>query len=535
MSVAEITAASILRDHVTLEVESIDRMYLNAYVPRLQMVGSVVHFFREHRGETMATGKRMSDMTVAFRREVDQFADRNDIPVVHFQKKQKKDAVMAERLRRFDRPEGVVFIGVAQEKTRCMRTEQRKAKSGRSYPWIVEGTAMVNHYYFYCLDQDFGPFFLKFCTYFPYNAKLCINGHEYLKRQLEKAGIGYEALDNGVRECDDPVTLQQISDQLSDEKIERFFRKWLGRLPHPFTEADQKAGYRYELSIWQAEFSLTQVFDRPVHGRLLFEEVIRENLDLGRPDHIQLLFGRRIPRRTPASFRTRVITDGVIPSLHVHYKRTHVKQYFKEGRALRTETTINETRDFDIGRSLPNLPELRKIGFAANRRLLDVERISHDCTIGQEALEQLSRPIQIRDQRVPSLPFHNTRVQALFSILSLFIFQAAGSFRAKEFRSLLAPLLGLDPTQLTPGRVSYDLRRLRLRGLIERIPRTSRYRVTSAGLRLALFSSRVYSRILRTGLSTLDPSRAPDAPLAKAVVQLEKRIDSLFSSAKLAA
>lgn len=535
MSVTAITAASILRKHVILEVESIDRMYLNAYVPHLQMVGSVVHFFRGHRGEPMATGKRMSDMTVAFRREVDQFVDRNDIPVVHFKKKQKKDAVMAERLRRFDRPEGVVFIGVAQEKARCMRTEQRKARDGRSYPWIVEGTAMVNHYYFYCLDQDFGPFFLKFCTYFPYGAKLCINGHEYLKRQLQKAGIGYEALDNGIRQCDDPVTLQQISDQLSDEQIERFFRKWLDRLPHPFTEVDQNAGYRYELSIWQAEFSLTQVFDRPVHGRLFFEEVIRENLDLGRPDHVQLLFNRRIPRRTSAAFRTRVITDGVIPSIHVHYKRTHVKQYFKEGRALRTETTINETRDFDVGRSLHNLPGLRKIGFAANRRLLDVERISHDCTIGQEALEQLSRPIQVRDQRVPSLPFHNTRVQALFSILSLFVFQAAGSFRAKEFRSLLAPLLGLDPTQLTPGRVSYDLRRLRLRGLIERIPRTSRYRVTPTGLRLALFFSRVYSRVLRTGLSTLDPSRAPHAPLAKAVVQLEKKIDSLFSTARLAA
>lgn len=224
MSVTGITAGAVLRDHVTLEVESIDRMYLNAYVPRLQMVGGVVHFFREHRGESMATGKRMSEITVAFREEVDRFVDRNDIPVVHFEKKQKKDEVMAERLRRFERPEGVMFVGVAQEKTRCMRTIQRKASSGRSYPWIVEGTAMVNHYYFYALDEDFGPFFLKFCTYFPYNAKLCINGHEYLKHQLQKRGIAYEALDNGIRQCDDPTTLQKISDELSAEKIDALFR-----------------------------------------------------------------------------------------------------------------------------------------------------------------------------------------------------------------------------------------------------------------------------------------------------------------------
>lgn len=535
MSVAGITTAEVLRDHVTLEVESIDRMYLNVYVPRLQMVGSVVQFFREHRGESMATGKRMSDITVAFREEVDRFVDREDIPVVHFEKKQKKDTVMAERLRRFERPEGVIFLGVAQEKTRCMRTVQRKARSGRSYPWIVDGTAMVNHYYFYALDQDFGPFFLKFCTYFPYNAKLCINGHEYLKRQLQKRGIAYEALDNGIRQCDDPATLQEISEELSAEKIDAFFRKWLTRLPHPFTKSDQDAGYQYELSIWQAEFSLTQVFDRPLHGRIFFDEVIRENLDLGRPDQIQLLFNRRIPRRTRAAFRTRVITDGVTPSLHVHYKRTHLKQYFKEGRALRTETTINETRDFGVGRSLSNLPALRKIGFAANRRLLDVERISHDCTIGQEAFEQLGRPITVGEQRVPSLPFHNPRVQALFAILSLFVIQAAGDFRAKEFRSLLAPLLGLDPAQLTPGRVSYDLRRLRLRGLIERIPRTSRYRVTPLGLRTAIFCSRVYTRIIRPGLSTLDPVRSPTAPLGRAVARLQTTIDTLADSAKLAA
>lgn len=535
MSVLGITAGEVLRDHVTLEVESIDRMYMNAYVPRLQMVGSVVNFFREHRGESMATGKRMSEITVAFRKEVDLFAERGDIPVVHFEKKQKKEAVMAERLRRFDRPEGVVFIGVAQEKTRCMRTEQRKAKDGRSYPWIVDGTAMVNHDYFYCLDQDFGPFFLKFCTYFPYNAKLCINGHEYLKHQIQKRGIGYEALDNGIRQCDDPATLQQISNELSAEKIDAFFRKWLKRLPHPFTAYDQAAGYEYELSIWQAEFSLTQVFDRPLHGRMFFEEVIRENIDLGRPDQIQLLFHRRIPRSTRAAFRTRVITQGVTPSLHVHYKKTHLKQYFKEGRALRTETTINETRDFDVGRSLPNLPALRKIGFAANRRLLDVERISHDCTIGQETFEQLGRPITVGEQRVPALPFHNSRAQALFAILSMFVIQAAGDFRAKEFRSLLAPLLGLDPAQLTPGRVSYDLRRLRLRGLIERISGTSRYRVTPLGLRIAIFCSRLYTRVIRPGLSTLDPSRSPTAALGKAVVQLQNTIDAVFDSAKLAA
>src|SRR5262250_3128917 len=259
-----------------------------------------------------------------------------------------------------------------------MRTERRRDKrTGATYPWIVQSTAMVNHYYFYCVDEDFGPFFLKFCSYFPYNAKLCINGHEYLKRQLAKWGVGFEALDNGIKSCADPALLQRLADGLSAEKIDRLLRKWLRRLPHPFPARDRAAGYRYQLSILQAEFSLTQVLDQPVTGRVFFEEVIRENLDIGRPTQVSLVFDRRLTRRTPGKFRTRVITDGVVPSLHIDYKKTRIKQYHKEGEALRTETTINNTRDFYIGKSLRNLPALRKIGFQPNRRLLETESITH--------------------------------------------------------------------------------------------------------------------------------------------------------------
>jgi hypothetical protein len=190
---------------------------------------------------------------------------------------------------------------------------------------------VVNQFYFYCLDGDFGPFFLKFSSYFPYNAKLCINGHEWAKRQAAKAGIAFTALDNGFADCADPAGLQRICDRLSPAKIDALLRKWLARLPHPFTPADRAAGYRYDLSILQAEFSLTQMLDRPVCGRNLFEHLIRENLDLGRPDQVSLIFNRRVinrPRRhTPGRFRTRVITEGVAPSLHVDYKHSKIKQY----------------------------------------------------------------------------------------------------------------------------------------------------------------------------------------------------------------
>ena len=160
-----------------------------------------------------------------------------------FRKGQRKDDVAAEQRKKFQKTEGVVFIGKAQEKTPVFRTERRRnEKTGATYPWLVRSTAMVNHFYVYCVDRDFGPFFLKFSTYFPYNAKLCLNGHEYAKQQLAQKGIGFEALDNGVLSCDDPKRLQAICDGLSAEKIDALLRKWLRLLPHPYERQGPQGG-----------------------------------------------------------------------------------------------------------------------------------------------------------------------------------------------------------------------------------------------------------------------------------------------------
>jgi hypothetical protein len=530
------SVAEVLRRHVLLEIEGIDRMYLNVYVPQLQRDRGVASFFRFHRGYPIASSALMDPISKAFVGSIETFARRGGIPLITFEKGQRKEDVAAEYRRRFRGEEGVVFIGKAQEKIKVFRTQRRvNPRTGESYPWLVRSTAMVNQYYLYAMDSDFGPFFLKFSSYFPYNAKLCLNGHEYLKRQLAKRGIAFEALDNGILSCQSLKAAQRICDELSAEKIDRLLRKWLKRLPHPFTANDRKAGYRYDISILQAEFSLTQILDSPVNGRIFFEQVIRENLDLGRPSQVQLIFNRRVTKKTPGRFRTRVITEGVIPSLHVDYKRSKIKQYHKEGRGLRTETTINDTRDFSIGRRLKNLPALRRIGFAANRRLLDVQKVSHDCTMGEAAFQKVTRPVELHGQRAAALRFDDPRVQALFQTLVLSCVIPKG-FSNRDLREPLARLLGQSPAQLRPGRMSYDLRRLRLHGLIRRIPKTHRYQLTSAGLRTTLFFSRAYSRLLRNGLASLAPTAPPEnSSLRRAFDKLENEISLWCQREKLVA
>lgn len=528
------SVAEILDGHVTLQIESIDRLYLNLFIPRLQWIMGIVMFLRRHLGNRIASSVLMKPISDRFVESIKRFASEARVPLIPFKKGQRKDDVTQQHLKSFKGEEGVLFIGVAQEQAKVHRTRRKQLPNGRSYPWLYAATAMVNYYYFYCVDRDFGPFFIKFCSYFPYNGKLCLNGNEYLKCQLRKRGVAFEPLDNGLLSCSNPRLAQRICDELSPEKVDALLRKWLRVLPHPFTAKDRKAGYRYDLSILQAEFSLTQVLDRPLHGRVFFEEVIRENLDLGRPDQVQLIFNRRVTRKTPGRFRTRVITEGVVPTLHVDYKRSRIKQYFKLLRALRTETTINNTRDFGIGKRLKNLPALRSIGFQANRRLLDVERISHDCHLAEEVFETVVQPIEIDGKRASALRFDDRRVQALFSLLAMFSFQPHG-FRRRDLLAPLAELQGLDPAQITAGRMTYDLRRLRLHGIIERLPRSHRYRLTSEGLRIALFFSRCYTRLLRPNLARILAIAEGEASRIYQVFnQLDQEIERVCQEALLA-
>jgi hypothetical protein len=541
------SAADVLAGHVLFEVEAIDRMYLNLYQPRLQHGAGIASFFVGHRGHRFASSALMAPMTRAFTASIEHFAAARGVELVRFSRGQRKDDVTAEYLRRAeldDRglvPAQVLYVGVAQEKQKVFRTiKRRNPVTGATYPWLVPATGVVNQYYFYCVDEDFGPVCVKLSGYFPYTGRLIINGNEYAKRQAARAGIGFVPLDNAFAAVDDVAAVQAICDGLDEGKITALAARLLAFLPYPFTAADTEAGYRYELSVLQAEFSVTQTLDAPVTGRIFFDQVIRDNLDLGRPDRVSLIFDRRIVARgrraTPGRFRTRVITDGVTPSLHIDYKNSKIKQYHKLGRALRTETTINDTHDFGVARGLSHLPELKEIGFTASRRLLQVQRISHDPADGAAALAALTQPVTSpAGTRTAGMPVTSPRVQALLAALCAFRLLPRG-FTSRDLRTHLAPLLGLQPGDMTSGQISYDLRRLRIHGLIQRIPGTFRYQITPAGTRQAAFLTRLTQRMLITGLAELtDPGPPAPSRLRTAARAYDQAIDDLAQRAGLAA
>lgn len=497
------TVADVLDKHVVFTVESLDRVVMSSIVPKLQIEKNATAFFVRHRGKMFV--REMPAMTRDFVKRIEQFADERGIPLVNFETKarERKEDTAAKYRAKNPIRDGVLFIGKAQEKARVPRlTKTRSNTSGRIIPWMTKRPAMVNHYYFYCVDDDFGPFFIKYCSYFPYNARLVVNGHEYCKRQLEKKGIDYQPLENGILSCTDPKRLQTICNGLTVAEFQALWNKWHARLPKPFTDEDRVAGHCYELFVQQAEFSRTQVFDRPLSGRLFFEQVLRDNLDLGRPNKLQLIFDKCIPRTTKTLFRTRLITEHVTPSLWLDYKTSSIKQYFKEGRALRTELTVNNPRDFGFGKALHNFAAMRQVAFAANRRLLHVQQLSHDPTCGEDEFRTLTESQTIQGQRVSGLRYGDNVVLAVMTALLMFRHQPQG-FRASTMRPLMARLLTRSASELSPGMMTYQLRRLRLRGLITRIPKSTRYEVTEAGYRSALFYVTSLSRVIRPSAEQL--------------------------------
>ena len=229
-----------------------------------------------------------------------------------------------------------------------------------------------------------------------------------------------------------------------------------------------------------------------------------------------------------------MITPEVTPSIHVDYKHSKIKQYHKLQTAIRTETTINDTRDFAIGKRLRNLPELRQVGFQANRRLLATQRLGHDPLAAAQVLHKVSDPVIVGETRVAGLRFGDPRSMALLSLLAVFRLSVRG-FTNRDLRAHLAPLLGLLPGAMTAGQATYDLRRLRIHGLIERIPHTNRYLPTEDGLRAAIVLTQTHERLLSPALASASDPAADFPRFHRALDNVQTVLDDYAKRQGLAA
>jgi hypothetical protein len=529
-----VTVNDVLDGHVQLDLDCLDRLYLHGYLAQLQVGGQVIQFLR-HRGYPVPSPACLQQIGDAFRRRVASFAEANQIPVVTLKAADRNIEVMQPYL---DTAAGtgrsqVAAIGVAQEMQRVLIARQRRTDPGKCPQFSFDKKdRRVTVYYFYLWDAGFGPAFIKICTYCPWPMKVWVNGHEWAKQQARKIGFAFTELSNGFASAEDPAMLQRICDALQPGTINVFFQRWLARLPLPLGTADQQAGYWWELSMAQVEVSRTIVFTQPRHARAFFEALVSDNLDLGRPDTIEIIFGRRIingqQRATRGTFKTKVITRGTDITINAFYRHSRIKQYLKDGRALRIETVINSPTDLRIGRRIACLGELQDAARAINTRLLHTERASQGCILANPVFERIAHPtVDAAGRRATAMRFGDSRVQALAGALCQTVCAVTGITN----RSLRALMTGLLGAPYSMAQASYDLARLRRNGLILRRPHANTYDLTPDGLAFAIFYTKVHDRVLAPLFATGQP-QAPSA-LRAALTAIEHHIDNRLGAARL--
>ena len=535
MAQRTVTVNELLDGHVLLDIECLDRIYLNAYVPILQSSGQVVAFMTQHLGKPIPSPALMEHIGTRFRKAVQSYASSNGIPWVRFGKDDRKVDVMLPHTgaQAATGRSGVAAVGVSQEFQRVWAAYQRDTKTAAPQYTFAKADRRVTCYYFYLWDEDFGPAFIKVCAYFPYPAKIWVNGHEWAKRQALKAGVGFTALSNGFASCEDPAALQEICDRLQPGTIEVFAQRWLHKIPMPLGPADRDAGYWWECSMRQVEVSRTLVFDAPRRARFFFEALIGDNLDIGRPANVEIIFARQVRRNTPGTFRTAIDRPAIGPDaggvvLNLFYKHSRIKQYLKDGRAMRIETVINGPRDIGCNARLPNLSDLQDKARAVNRRILENERAGQGTVLASPAFERIAHPSTDADgRRTPALRFGDPRVMALAGALCATLLAATGITN----KSLRALMTGLLHAPYTPGQTTYDLRRLRMTGLISRIEHTNRYVLTPDGVKMAIFYTKLHNRLLRPLMAASQPQAPPE--LRQALRVIDQHVNDYATRARM--
>jgi hypothetical protein len=526
-----VTVSQVLDGHTVLDIQCLDRLYLSAFVQKLQTPGGVVYFLAVHRKMPIASPALFDQMGARLRDGMDRRAQADHIPMLRFRKGQRKVDIARPYLRRAERSgrSQIAAIGVAQEFQVVWTAHKRDTDPAKPPQFtFTKQQRKVNAYYVYIWDVDFGGAFIKICSYFPYPIKVWVNGHEWVKRQATKAGLAFTELSNGFASCQDPQALQDICDRLGPGTIRVFFERWMSRLPLPLTAVDRQAGYWWDLTMRQVETSRTIVLDQPRHARAFFEALVADNLDLGRPENVEVIFGRQRGRKAGGVFKTAIDRHARSVTMNVFYKHSRVKQYLKDGRAMRVETVINDAYDIGCQRLLPNLDQLQARSRAINQRLLDTERVGQGTVLASPVFERIAQPTVTDDgSRAPALRFGDPRVQALAGALANMLY-AVTAITNRSLRALMTGLLGVPYSM---NQASYDLARLRRKGLITRVPGRNRYILTPDGLPFAVFYTKVHDRVLAPLLAADQPHAPPE--LRAALRTIDTAVHRRLADARL--
>jgi len=536
--------SELLGHHVQFSYSALDRIVLNGYIERLQRPENIVYFFHEVAGLACIEPAVLASRTERATVSGCGYAMDQDIPLLQAPKGARKEDLVRPYYRRLSEQEGVACILASMEQGRTFvsYTPRFPPRSGdANYRILSSCRKQFLHYYAYVFDPVMGPMSLRLATYLPFNITCYLNGHSFLAQELSRQGVRFRKDDNAFLAVAGLDALKAAAERLTPELLRERCDYWAARLAPSFNEREREAikpAYRY--SIAQIELATDVVFKRSAPLRALFQRAVDIGLLLGGAQRTTHLFGRRITRRYNGKLQTVLDRrDEGHPVLRSYYQTSFVKQYEKSDRLLRTETCVNSTYHLGIGRRLENLPQLVGRMAETNQRYLDLQAELLDSTVDTGYLAALAQPSLVGKRRVPGIKLQDDRVIRLLDAL-LHPGGLIADWTTRDVHTRILERHRLAETDYRLSQLRYDLSKLRAKGLVERIGKTRRYRLTPSGLKLGVLLVKARTRLLGPLLALAGATRDRPSPrnpsrVEAALRQLDTDLDNLCQTLGLSA
>jgi hypothetical protein len=508
------------RDSIVFGYSCFDRVILNGYIVpfmHTERAGTIVWFLRTRRHIEKLSRAAFAGISRDYHDWVREHALQTGVEIVVPAKGIRREDLLEPYFRQLGQRTGIATILKAREPE---RVAWYHAKTNR----IAVDRHHVDLYYFYLNDPQCGRMYIKICPYFPFNISVWLNGHNWLKCQLQKEDIAFQTRDNLFVECARPERLQELSDAFAPADIVPTVDGWLSRLLPFFSDSDRREGYRHQLYMAQMEYCHNLIFSKRAALDRLFDRLIDANRGLGHPDKLAAIFGRPYFRPDTRTGQTVLkTTETGLAVWSSSYKQTRIKQYVKDGVNLRTESSSTQLKDLSVGKHIDNLPKLREVMDGANDRCLSVQQDVLASYVDRGQLEQLRQPsVSPTGRRVPGLHIDDPRLMAVLQAMLCFAYLVGkGVFRTKDLLADVQRALG-NP-QYTLNQLRYDLSKLRGKGFVSRLARTQWYQVSSQGYRIGIYHLRLYQKMYAPLTAAIcDPVPADNQLLTSRQTKLDR-------------
>ncbi len=486
------------KDSIQFGYRCFDRILLNGLIQPFQQPERVLGFFNAYREGKRVTKKVLSGIADQFQNFVQNRSEKWGAPILEppdgGDDDSRRDKFM-DKYFQDAKPNQVVAILKAREPARILIAIGDKDNDS---PHLEYKQRWVNQYNFYVIDPQWGRMFVRMCPYFPFSARLCLNQHHWLAHRLRQEGIDFEQTTNALLKCADPIRLQKLADSLTPGDLVRCGQKWLAMLTPFFSDKERREiGCQHRLFFSQVEYCDNLIFYRRAGIEELTQRLLDVNRNIGQPKKITTIFGRKITKQYKGKLQT-VIEDLDLPNpvIRSNYGHGFLKQYVRDDRLLRTEPATNNVYDYGVNKDVENLPQLREKVSAIIDNYHNAQQDILETFVDRGQLQKLAEPTVLANgKRIPGLKLDHPRQLAVMHAVVRFANIAAGTFTTSDLYAPALDALGLNTSKYSLASLRYDLSKLRAKGLVEKVPRSRRYRLVGKGYSICLVFLKLFERI----------------------------------------